>query len=153
MSSLSIFNNLEILRHHAYIQRENFQTVLQRIYEVNLQRVQRIQRIFCTTAFLVQIILFSSVTSIFFIYSFSFIFLISILIIIVLVSIAVYLRYQVLNPQKVQPVWFSRLAGYRENVRPVQTSDQYKCQTSTNVRPVQMSDQYKRQTSANIGPV
>ena len=35
-------------------------------------------------------------------------------------------------------------------VRPVQTSDQYKGQTSTKVGPVQTSDQYKGQTSTNV---
>ena len=37
--------------------------------------------------------------------------------------------------------------------RTVQTSDQYKRQTSTNVRPVQTSDQYKRQPGTNVGPI
>ena len=37
------------------------------------------------------------------------------------------------------------------NFKPVQTSDQYKRQTSTNVRPVQTPNQYKRQTSTNVG--
>ena len=39
------------------------------------------------------------------------------------------------------------------NIGPVQTSDWYKRGTSTNVRPVQTSDQYKRRTGTNVGPV
>ena len=142
MSSLSIFNNLEILRHHAYIQRENFQTVLQRIYEVNLQRVQRIQRIFCTTAFLVQIILFSSVTSIFF-YLFFFFYIFNL-----------YINNHSLSFYSSLPalLGIKSSKGLASLVQPFGRL-QRKRQTSTNVRPVQMSDQYKRQTSANIGPV
>jgi len=38
----------------------------------------------------------------------------------------------------------------RTNLGPVQTSDHYKCRTSTNVGLVQTSDQYKRRTGTFI---